>query len=136
MARPRRTKETVGERIRRFREDARLSPSELADLTSLSRSYLSELETGTAQNPSADTLYRLARALGVAMSDVLGKPILLLDRTEEPTPSLVKFAKERNLPETDIHMLARIEFRGEKPRTTQRWAFIYDAIRNSSAMDK
>ena len=38
--------------------------------------------------------------------------------------------------EADIEMLASIEFRGEKPKTPERWAFIYQAIRNSVAMDK
>ena len=135
MARPRRKTETVGARIKRYREEAGLSPADIAELTGLSRSYISELETGTAQNPSADKLYALAKALGVAMSDILGKPILVDPRADRP-PSLVEFARERNLPEADIEMLARIEFRGEKPQTVNRWAFIYDAIRNSTAMDK
>ena len=32
-------------------------------------------------------------------------------------------------------MLAGIAFRGEAPRTKERWAFIYDAIKNSAGMD-
>lgn len=85
-------------------------------------------ETGEAH-------YRLAKPLGVAMSDLLGRPILIPTQHKRPK-CLVEFAKSRNLPQTDIEMLAGIEFRGERPRTPARWAFIYEAIRNSEAMDR
>ena len=134
MPRPR--NETIGQRIRRFRTDRGLSASELAAAARVSKSYLSELEsaTGTAQRPSADILYRLAKALGVAMSDLLGRPVTIEPKRHRP-PSLLKFARENNLPESDIEMLASIEFRGEQPKTPERWSFIYQAIRNSAAMD-
>lgn len=129
--------QTIGERVKRFREERQLSPAELSEAASVSRSYLSELESGrgSAQRPSADTLYRLAKVLGVAMSDLLGRPVLL-EATRERPASLLEFAKMRNLPESDIEMLAGIEFRGERPKTAERWAFIYEAIRNSTGMDK
>lgn len=127
---------TLGERVRNYREDRGLTPARLAEIASVSRSYLSELESGrgSAQRPSADTLYRIAKALGVAMSDLLGRPIITEPNRARP-PSLLKFAKAHRLPEADIEMLASIEFRGEKPKTPERWAFIYQAIRNSAAMD-
>lgn len=127
----------MGQRIRRFREEQGLSPSELAARAGVSKSYLSELENGdgTARGPSADVLYRIAKALGVAMSDLLGRPIIIQPKHERPT-SLLAFAREENLPEADIEMLAGIEFRGEQPRTPERWRFIYQAIRNSAPMDR
>lgn len=42
----------------------------------------------------------------------------------------------RDLPEADIEMLAGIRFRGEEPRTPERWEFIYQAIKNSAPMDR
>ena len=68
------------------------------------------------------------------MSDLLGRPIII-EPTRERPPSLLQFAKQAGLPEADIEMLAGIEFRGERPRTPERWAFIYEAIRNSERMD-
>jgi transcriptional regulator with XRE-family HTH domain len=102
----------------------------------VSKSYLSELENGngSAQRPSADVLYRLGKALGVAMSDLLGRPVIIEPTRKRPA-SLVKFAKDANLPEADIEMLAGIKFRGDQPRTADRWGFIYQAIRNSEPMD-
>jgi len=133
---PRPRDETVGQRVRRFRTDRGLSPSELAAKAGVSKSYLSELENGTgrAQRPSADVLYRLGKALGVAMSDLLGRPVIIEPTRERPA-SLVKFAKDAKLPEADIEMLAGIKFRGDQPRTPERWSFIYQAIRNSEPMD-
>lgn len=130
---------TIGQRIKRFREERGLSPSELADQAEVARSYLLTLERddeGTnVRRPSADTLYRIAEILGVAMSDLLGKSIISTTQTPR-SPSLAEFAKSRNLPEADIEMLAGIRFRGEEPKTAERWEFIYQAIKNSAPMDR
>jgi transcriptional regulator with XRE-family HTH domain len=133
------TQETIGQRIKRYREECGLTPSELADRAKVAKSYLSTLEhdeNGTnIRRPSADTLYRIAQVLGVAMSDLLGKPIITADKRRRP-PSLTRFAKSHNLPEADIEMLAGIRFRGEEPKTAERWEFIYQAIKNSAPMDR
>jgi transcriptional regulator with XRE-family HTH domain len=129
--------ETVGQRIAHYRKDAALTFSQLAKATGLSKSYLSELESGrgSAQKPSAETLYAIARALGVTMADLLGKPVLV-QHDEEPPESLLRFAKQQHLPQSDIRMLASIQFRGEKPKTPERWAFIYQAIKSSASMER
>lgn len=110
--------------------------SELAASAQISKSYLSELESGNgnAERISADVLYRIAKALGVTMAELLGRPVLTEPRKERP-PELLKFASDRNLPERDIEMLASIEFRGERPKTAEGWAFVYQAIRSSVSME-
>lgn len=129
--------EPIGLRIRKYRLERGLTPAQLAEDAGLSKSYLSELESDETSNrrPSADALYRIARSLGVAISDLLGRPITLVSKSDRPK-SLTAFATTRGLPETDIEMLASIRFRGDQPQTVERWAFIYDAIRNSKPMDK
>jgi transcriptional regulator with XRE-family HTH domain len=129
--------ETLGQRIRRFRLDADLTPTDLADRAGVSKSYVSSLESETEpeRRPSGEILYKLARALGVAMSDLLGKTPVLAPR-QERTPELLQFAAHNRLPEADIDMLASIQFRGDRPRTVERWRFIYEAIRNSERMDR
>lgn len=131
------TDEPIGLRIKRFRTERDLTATELAKAAGVSKSYLSVLENddGTQRRPSAKTLYSLASAMGVAMSDLLGRPIIMQPATERPA-SLIEFASQRDLPEADIDMLAGIRFRGEQPSTADRWSFIYDAIRNSASMDK
>jgi transcriptional regulator with XRE-family HTH domain len=128
--------ETIGARVKRFREDAGLTPTELANKASVAKSYLSALESGDthSRRPSGETMYNLAKELGVAMSDLLGRPVLHKARSKRP-PSLVSFAIENAIPESDIEMLASIRFRGEQPQTAKRWEFIYEAIKNSRGMD-
>jgi transcriptional regulator with XRE-family HTH domain len=132
-------RETIGQRIKHFREERGLSPSELADRAEVARSYLSTLERddeGTnVRRPSADTLYRIAEILGVAISDLLGKSIITTAQSHR-SASLAEFAEKRNLPEADIEMLAGIRFRGDEPKTAERWEFIYQAIKNSAPMDR
>jgi transcriptional regulator with XRE-family HTH domain len=129
--------ETLGQRIRYYRTERGLTSTELADRAELSKSYISSLESESEpeRKPSAEVLYRIARALGVAMSDLLGKTPLVASGHDRP-PELVDFARQYNLPETDVAMLASIEFRGDRPRTVDRWRFIYDAIKNSERMDR
>lgn len=124
----------IGQRIRRFRNDRGLSLSELAERAGVSKSHLSAIETGAGARPGAAILNRLAGALGVTLADLFGRRIQAISPQTIPE-SLSTFAKERGLPETDIAMLAKIQFRGEQPKTPQRWAFIYDAIKNSAGMD-
>ncbi|HXB15427.1 MAG TPA: helix-turn-helix transcriptional regulator [Solirubrobacteraceae bacterium] len=134
MAEP--PQETIGARVKRFREDAGLSATELAGKAGVSKSYLSALESGDthSRRPSGETMYSLAKELGVAMSDLLGRPVLHKARSKRP-PSLIAFATENAIPESDVEMLASIRFRGEQPQTAKRWEFIYEAIKNSRGMD-
>jgi hypothetical protein len=39
--------------------------------------------------------------------------------------ALEEFAVKHNLPEADITTLASIRFRGEQPKTVERWEYIY-----------
>ncbi len=128
--------EGTGDRIRRFRDDAGLNLSALAAKAGVSKGYLHRLEAGgTDARPSGKTLYALAEALGVTMSDLLGLKLLGPPKAEIP-PALRDFAEEAGLPEADVLMLASIEFRGETPKTKRRWQYIYDAIETSRTMDR
>lgn len=121
----------VGQRIKERREELGWSLSKLAAQANVSKGYLWSLEKGeTDARPSGRTLYRIAEALGVTMSDLLGRQVLIESSQERPL-ELLAFAKRENLPETDIEMLASINFRGKRPATEQDWAFIYRAIRTS-----
>jgi transcriptional regulator with XRE-family HTH domain len=126
----------IGARIRRFREDAGLTLSALATKANVSKGYLHRLESDVGDvRPSGKTLYALAEALGVTMSDLLGRKLLAPARPEVPM-ALREFADEEDLPEADVLMLASIEFRGEAPRTKERWRYIYNAIETSRGLDR
>lgn len=126
----------IGTRIQRYRHEAGLSLSALAAKAGVSKGYLHRLESDTSvTRPSGKTLYAVAEALGVTMSDLLGRK-LLSDPPAQPPPALLEFAANDGLPESDVRMLASIEFRGEAPQTTERWRYIYNAIAMSRDLDK
>ena len=126
----------IGQRIKHFRLEKGMTAVELADAAEISKSYLSELENGKGahKRPSARVMYAVGKALGVSMSELLGRPLITEPPTERP-PSLLEFARQHQLPETDIDMLASIRFRGEEPLTPERWGYIYNAIRTSVSLD-
>jgi len=62
--------ETTGSRIRALRERRRLTLEKLAELTSISRGFLSEVENNK-RNPSAEYLLRIANALGASVDFLL-----------------------------------------------------------------
>jgi transcriptional regulator with XRE-family HTH domain len=126
----------VGARIKSFREQQGLSLSRLAEKAKVSKGYLWSLENKPdSRRPSAETLYAIADALGVTMADLMGRR--LLSEAEPDVPlSLREFADEAGLPETDVEMLATIQFRGDRPQTKDRWRYIYTAIRTSTDLDR
>ena len=57
--------------IRRLRRAKGLSQRELADKADITGAYIAQLETGVKKNPSLDILRRLAKALGVPVTEML-----------------------------------------------------------------
>src|SRR5215216_3076352 len=102
-----RTARDIGQRVRRFREERGMTLSGLATTAELSKSYVSAIEHGETPRPSGETLYAIAAALGVTMSDLLGRRLLSEVEPARP-PSLEEFATEHHLPEADVRMLASI----------------------------
>jgi transcriptional regulator with XRE-family HTH domain len=100
----------------------------------MSKGYVWAIENGEVPRLSGRKLYDLAKALGVTMSDLLGRKLLSEPHSSIPD-SLHEFADERQLPETDVEMLAGIQFRGGQPQTKERWALIYSTIRDSEWID-
>ena len=56
---------TLGVRFRRIREGKGLSLTDLSEQSGLTRAAISRLENGWNLNPTAETLFRYAEALGV-----------------------------------------------------------------------
>lgn len=125
----------IGQRIRALRTQRQLSLSELAEQARVSKSYLSTVENGTGTRPGVAVLHKVAVALGVTLADLMGRTVQASPAADVPE-SLRAFADERQLPETDVQMLAGIKFRGEAPRTKERWEFIYSAIVMSAVTER
>lgn len=61
---------TTGFRIKEIRENKNMTQQELAEKSNVSRSIISELETGKRTVSKTDTLLRIARTLGVPFRDI------------------------------------------------------------------
>jgi transcriptional regulator with XRE-family HTH domain len=129
---------TIGSRVQRYRKEKGISLSQLARDAKVSKSYIWSIENPPEgehqQRPSGETLYAIAKALGVTMSDLLGRK-LILERPHNVDPSLNEFAQREGLNQADVDMLASIQWRGDGPKTIERWEYIYRAIVMSRQLD-
>jgi XRE family transcriptional regulator of biofilm formation len=57
--------------LKALREKKGLSQAEVAKRSGVTRFYVSQLESGLRKNPSLPVLKRLARALGVPVTELL-----------------------------------------------------------------
>jgi XRE family transcriptional regulator, master regulator for biofilm formation len=123
----------LSDQLRKHRLKQGLSIAELARRSKVSKGYLSQLENNVnGVRPSADALYKIAFALGTTVSELLEKQVGKGDDelTEIPV-ELRAFAITEQLPDEEIKMLARIEYRGKRPLTADDWRFLYEAIKRS-----
>ena len=58
--------------LKRLREQKGLSQLELAKRADVAQAYISEMEAGAKKNPGIETLRKLAKALGVPVTELLG----------------------------------------------------------------
>jgi transcriptional regulator with XRE-family HTH domain len=64
---------TFGQRLRQFRELAKMSQSELARRANIPQPVVSDVESGRQKSVNLDTARRIARALGITL-DMLAGP--------------------------------------------------------------
>jgi XRE family transcriptional regulator of biofilm formation len=64
--------ERLSQVIRDLREKKGLTQEELAFKAKVTPGYVAQLELGLRKNPSLDVVRRLARALGVRLTELLG----------------------------------------------------------------
>lgn len=83
--------QTLGERIRRYRQGKGWTLKDLAAATELSVPYLSDLERRSGVNPTLDTLTTVAEALGCSVRELLGGDVGNAD--DGLTPSLARFVR-------------------------------------------
>lgn len=67
------TEATIGERIKAEREKVGWSQSKLANEAGVQSSTISQIESGRRKKPSVDVLQRIAKALSITVSHLLGQ---------------------------------------------------------------
>jgi len=123
----------LGEKIKKRRNELKWSLNELAQKSRVSKAYLSQLETGESERPSAEVLYNIAIALGISIAELLGKKLEKTEERDKTVPkSLAQAAIEHKWSQDDIKMLLGVARRAEKdkkPLTPDDWFILYETIK-------
>ena len=119
----------LGERLRELRQGREYTLLQLAQATSLSVSYLSDLERGRT-TPSLDTLEKLAgfyqMPVGQLMASVDG---WASEPVHDLAPGLAELVQQRHITLAEAQDLSRIELRGKRPQTVDEWRELYLHLR-------
>lgn len=117
----------LGLALKAKRGELGMSQEALAELAGISRTYLSHIETGEAQNISMTILGQLASVLGWTLAELLGEAT---QRETLISPALREFALAEGLSFDIVDRLARIPRRGQEPKTAKDWRRLYQAVRD------
>ena len=61
----------IGEKIRRIRQQKKMSQDRLSKKADLALNTIVKIETGESPNPTVDTLQKIAKALDVSLDQLL-----------------------------------------------------------------
>jgi transcriptional regulator with XRE-family HTH domain len=100
--------EIIGLKIKNFRENKKMSQTELGDNVGLTRSSVANIESGR-QKVQIDTLYNIAQTLEVEIQDLLPK---LVELTSDDT-ELFNINYDKDLQEEEIDWLKKIILKGK-----------------------
>ena len=103
---------------------------ELANVSSVSKAYIWQIESGRRKMPSGDVLLKLAGSLGVTVSELLGADEGIPEEDLEEVPKALRELVERKgrelrIRREDVEMLKHIHFRGRRPSKQEDWELIF-----------
>ncbi|PAV31002.1 transcriptional regulator [Virgibacillus profundi] len=61
----------IGEKIKKLRQNKKMSLSELAEKAGVAKSYLSSIERNLQSNPSIQFIEKIGKVLGVSANDLI-----------------------------------------------------------------
>jgi transcriptional regulator with XRE-family HTH domain len=128
----------LGYRIRFLRKGKEWSLSELEEKAGVSKAYISDIENAAAGRPNIQYVYALAVALGVTLDELLDETSRRSvgprrgGKSSELPSGLAELQRELDLTDDDVEALAKVSFRGNRPRDKEGWRFLLEAINMSS----
>lgn len=106
------TLKALGERIRDLRATAEMSQEKLCEAAGVDRAYISQIEGGT-RNPSVSVVARIADALGVTVSELLGEDVSPLSTGTSRSPQMLVLSDWAKEAEGDLNStIKRLRDRG------------------------
>ena len=66
-------KSTIADNIKKYRQKLGVSQDRLSKMADVTYNTIIKIESGGSQNPTIDTLLKIAKALGVSVDDLIQK---------------------------------------------------------------
>lgn len=66
-------KSTIANNIKKYRQKLGISQDRLSKMADVTYNTIIKIESGGSQNPTIDTLSKIAKALGVSVDDLIQK---------------------------------------------------------------
>lgn len=95
----------IGRKIKNLRKKMGLTLQELSERSGVSPGYISMLERGFKKSPTLEVLKKLAKGLGVSLSELIGEELVSLE-ADERTKLLLRAADE--LSKLDLESLENL----------------------------
>ncbi|WP_142415460.1 helix-turn-helix domain-containing protein [Hathewaya massiliensis] len=86
---------SIGEKIKEYRKLSKLTQEQLAKIAGISASYLQQLELEQKGNPSIETLTKIAKALNIPISKIMGENPKEIDLSSIQTKDLIEELNKR-----------------------------------------
>jgi len=126
----------LGENVRFRRQGKGWALNDLAEKSGISKAYISDLENGNAGKPNIQYVFAIANALGVTLDGLLDDAAPRRTDSakkkrvsEELPPGLQELQMDMNLSDSEVEMLAQVNFRGNRPKDKEGWRFLLEAIK-------
>lgn len=126
----------LGENVRFRRQGKGWKLSDLAEKCGISKAYISDLENGAAGRPNIQYVFAIANALSVTLDELLDDAAPKRTDSskrkrlaEDLPPGLKELQMDMNLSESEVEMLAQVNFRGNRPKDKEGWRFLLEAIK-------
>jgi len=114
---------TVGDNIRRLRQDKELSQQQLADSAGTSANYLAQIERGEV-NFSLKILAQIAEALKCPVQDIItGAEVVMID------DALAEFCEAESIPLAVALKLAKLPNDEKRPKSVAGWKTLYQKVK-------
>lgn len=129
---------TVGDRIREVRDEMRMTQDRLAELSGLSKGFLSDVENNK-RNIGAQNLLKIANVLGASVDYLLRgevadvssvEPVVISPELSQAAQELgLSYAATVELLEAHRSVIARRSNRGLRRFTVDDWKQLHEAIK-------
>lgn len=129
----------LGPRIVALREEQRVSLSELARVSGISKSLLHRIENQEGSNPELGTLRKIAQALRITVGELLGNEVvqsarqLPEERPEWLTKLVARLKLDKKEPDQDLlEALYVLQNRkGQAKTSDEDWLYLYQTLERS-----